>query len=501
MRRHHRQNHQAPGDVTVRRARLWLSILGVLSLTVAACAPAPPAAKPAGSAAPTSAGQSAAQPVAASQPTAKVESKSAAASQPAASSQASSSAYLPPLPTDRQITIRFENYNLASAGLGRDATLKMIADFEARFPNVKVETKATGAQEIFPSVQAQLVAGDPPDLAQLLLREWDLNVEFLQPQDLRQIVAPDELNAHLNGQYPLHPRGLKLTERNGKLQGLAYVFSTPTLFYNAELFKKAGLDPAKPPRTWAEVKAAGEAVKQQAGAEGLYIQCIEQDWCTQGIIRSNDGRIMNEERTRIMFGEPATVEVFSFWQSMVQSGAHAKMTEKESTEAFQAGKLAMLLTTSANQANLLKAAEGKFEVKATGMPSFGDKPAVPVNSGSSVAILAKDPIKQRAAWELMKHLTGEQAFTIITAEIGYLPLRTGIVQDERYLKSWKYLPLIQTNLEQMERLEPSYSYPGQNHLQIRKLFLTAVEEVLMNGKDAKATFGEAQTRAQDLMPK
>ena len=415
---------------------------------------------------------------------------------------AKASAALPPLPTDRQVTIKFENYNLASAGLGRDATLKMIADFEAKNPNVKVETKATGAQEIFPSVQAQMVAGDPPDLAQLLLREWDLNVEFLQPQDLRQLVAADELAGHLQGQYPLHPRGLKLTEREGRLQGLAYVFSTPTLFYNAELFKQAGLDPEKPPRTWDEVKQAGDAIKQKSGgAEGLYIQCIEQDWCTQGIMRSNDARIMNDERTAIMFGESASVEVFSFWQGMVQSGAHAKMTEKDSTEAFQAGRLGMLLTTSANQSNLLKGAEGKFEVRATGMPSFGEKPAVPVNSGSSLAILSTDPVKQRAAWELMKHLTSEQAFTIITAEIGYLPLRTGIIEDERYLKTWKNLPLIRSNVEQMDRLEPSYSYPGQNHLQIRKLFLSAVEEILLNGKDPRATLQEAQTRSQDLMPR
>jgi len=411
-------------------------------------------------------------------------------------------AKLPPLPNDRTVTIRFENYNLASAGLGRDATLKMITDFEAKFPNIKVETKATGAQEIFPSVQAQLVAGDPPDLAQLLLREWDLNIEFLRPQDLREIVPADELNAHLGGQYPLHPRGLKLTERTGKLQGLAYVFSTPTLFYNAAIFEKVGLDPAKPPRTWADVKQAGDQIKQRAGgADGIYIQCIEQDWCTQGILRSNDARIMNEERTKILFGEPASVEAFTFWQGMVQSGAHAKMTEKDSTEAFQAGRLGMLLTTSANQSNLLKSAEGKFEVRATGMPSFGVKPAVPVDSGSSLAILATDPIKQRAAWELMKHLTSEQAFTIITTEIGYLPLRTGIIEDDRYLKPWKNLSLIRTNVEQMERLEPSYSYPGQNHLQIRKLFLSAVEEILFNNKDPKTTLQETQARAQDLMPK
>jgi multiple sugar transport system substrate-binding protein len=193
--------------------------------------------------------------------------------------------------------------------------------------------------------------------------------------------------------------------------------------------------------------------------------------------------------------------VLTYWQGMVQSGAHPKLSEKEAQEAFQSGKLGMILTTSAYQSSLLKSAQGKFTVRATGQPSFGDKPSIPVNSGSGLAILATDPVKQRAAWELMKHLTSEQAFTIITTKIGYLPLRTGITEDDRYLKSWPNLPLIKSNLEQMERLEPSYSYPGQNALQIRKLFLTAVQEILLQNKDPKATLGEAQTRAQDLMPK
>jgi len=38
-------------------------------------------------------------------------------------------------------------------------------------------------------------------------------------------------------------------------------------------------------------------------------------------------------------------------------------------------------------------------------------------------------------------------------------------------------------------------------LQIRKLFLTGVQEILLNGKDPKTTMQEAQARAQDLMPK
>lgn len=413
----------------------------------------------------------------------------------------SGKAFPAPIPPGKQVTITFENYNLASAGIGREATLKMIAEFNQQFPNIQVETKATGSQEIFPSIQAQLAAGNPPDLAQLLLREWDLNVENLPVQTLADIVPPDELQAHLNGQYPIHPRAVKLTERNGKLQGLSYVFSTPTLFYNADLFTAAGLDPDRPPKTWDEVKAAGKQIKDRTGNDGLYAACIELDWCTQAIMLSNGGRVMSEGRGKITWGDPASVEVFRFWQSMVQDGAHARLSEKDATAAFQAGKMGMFLQTSAVQGSFLKAASGKWELKATGMPSFGDKPPVPTNSGSALAILASDPEKQRAAWELMKFLTSERAFTIITEEIGYLPLRTGIIDDPKYLKDWVARnPQILPNIEQMDNLAPSLSFPGQNHLQIRKLFLSSVQEVLFEGADPESSFRDSQTRAQALMP-
>lgn len=117
------------------------------------------------------------------------------------------------------------------------------------------------------------MAGTPPDIAQLLLREWDQNIESLPVKTLSEIVPADELQAALGGTYPIHPKALKLTERNGKLQGLPYVFSTPTLFYNATLFKAAGLDPDAPPTTWAQVRTAAQTIKQTTGNDGLAILC------------------------------------------------------------------------------------------------------------------------------------------------------------------------------------------------------------------------------------
>jgi multiple sugar transport system substrate-binding protein len=408
--------------------------------------------------------------------------------------------YLPPLPADKQVTIAFENYNLASAGIGRDATLKMLDEFQQQHPNIKVETKGTGSDNMFPSIQAEVAAGNPPDIAQLVLREWDLNVENLPVKSLNDLISPDELQAHIGGTYPIHPKAVDLTVRNGKMLGLPYVFSTPTLFYNADLFKAAGLDPDQPPKTWDEVEAAGKQIKDRTGNGGLYIACIENDWCAQAILLSNGARIMSEDRTKIAFGDPPAIEVYRFWQRMVQEGAHAKLSDAEGLDAFQAGKIGMYLQTSAVQGTLLKAAAGKWELRATGMPAFGTHPVVPTNSGSGLAILASDPDKQRAAWELMKFLTSEHAFQIITSEIGYLPLRTGIVNDEKYLKSWvAQNPQILPNIQQMDNLAPSLSYPGQNALQVRKLYLTSFQQVIFDGADAQKTMQDAAARAQELI--
>jgi multiple sugar transport system substrate-binding protein len=57
------------------------------------------------------------------------------------------------------------------------------------------------------------------------------------------------------------------------MYGVPYVFSTPTLFYNADLFRQAGLDPDKPPTTWAEVKQYGLQIKQRTAKLGIDIAC------------------------------------------------------------------------------------------------------------------------------------------------------------------------------------------------------------------------------------
>jgi len=411
--------------------------------------------------------------------------------------------YPPTIPAGTSVNIVFESYNLATAGLGKDATQQLIDEFNAAHPNIKVEGRAASSTDIITKAQAEVVAGTPPDVLQGVFSDLDFIVNDLKANAVEDLVPPDEFTAYTGGPYPLSPNGLKLAALNGKTYGVPYTFSTPTLFYNADLFKAAGLDPDKPPTTWAEVKQDALAIKAKTSKEGVAIQCLGQyDWCYQALVRSNGGRVLSEDRTSLMFAQPEALGAVQMWQDLVQSGAHPPLNAADSTVAFQGGNLGMVLTTSANQSTFVASAQDKYMLRAAKMPAFDGKPVVPTNSGSGLFILSKDPAKQRAAWEFMKFVTSERGYTIITSKIGYLPLRPGIVNDPMYLKPWANThPLVQPNLEQLSVLEPWVAFPGTNYRQAVDIMMKAVEQTVYNGAPAESTMKTAQDRATALLPK
>ena len=87
------------------------------------------------------------------------------------------------------VKISFYNYNLASAGVGRDATLELIAGFEAANPGVKVEPIGAPSNEILSRVQADMVAGLEVDVAQLVFRDLNYAAEELGAQPLEDVVG------------------------------------------------------------------------------------------------------------------------------------------------------------------------------------------------------------------------------------------------------------------------------------------------------------------------
>jgi multiple sugar transport system substrate-binding protein len=401
---------------------------------------------------------------------------------------------------DAPVTITFYNYNLASTGVGADATKELIAKFESENPNIKVQAIAAPSNEIITRIQADMAAGQQPDVAQLTFRDLIYISTDLGGNALEDMAGPKAYGELVDG---LIPRGVDLGKIDGKTYGLAYTFSTPVLFINADLFRAAGLDPDTTPlKTWADVKAAADTIAAKTDADGFFPGAYgpsDGTFVYQGILMSNGGKV--RDGNTLTFANAEGIEAVQMLRDMVNSGGHAKIDPAGASEAMSSGKLGMFLYTSALQNSLSKASAGKWELRVAPMPSFGDKPTAPTNSGSALFTFSKDPIKQRASYELMKFLTSKWAYTIITSKIGYLPLRMDIVDDPAYLGPWTAEhPLIRPNLEQLQRLTPNVAFPGPNYRQAEAMMKDAVIEAVLGEGNVADILTTAQTNAQALMP-
>ncbi|SIQ12940.1 multiple sugar transport system substrate-binding protein [Paenibacillus sp. RU4T] len=399
---------------------------------------------------------------------------------------------------EKPVTLKFYSYNLAIASQV-EGTKKLISEFEAAHPTIKIDAVPVASTDINAKVQADIVAGTAPDVAQLTFDGLDFAVNNFNAKPLEDFVPADEMAENFKD---FSPNGLKLGQLNGKTYGLPFTFSTPVLFYNADLFRKAGLDPDQPPKTWEEVKQAGLAIKEKTGEAGAIINGASGgDWIIQAVIGSNGGSVLSDDRKTITFGEPEAVGAIRMWQDMIQSGASNKMNQGEAMEAFSQGKTGMLLFTSALQSSFLASAKaGGWELRTAKMPAFDGKPTTPVNSGSALFVLSDDKAKQQAAWQFLKFVTSKRGYTIITSEIGYLPLRPSIVDDPEYLKGWvEENPLVKPNLEQLETLRPWVSYPGSNWKQVETLLQDAVSKSILGKEDPAAILQDAANRAQALI--
>jgi multiple sugar transport system substrate-binding protein len=424
-----------------------------------------------------------------------------------ASTTTSSAAPIPELSDGQQVSIVFESYNLATAGATADTIRGLIADFQKAHPNIHVTAQppqGSSSTDLAGSIQAEEVIGKTPDIAQLAFGDLDFAVNGLKAKSLDSLVGKPAVQAQFGGAHPYAATASTLGDYHGQTYGMPYVFSTPVLFINATLFRQAGLDPAKPPTTWDEVKQDALAITK-IGKQGVYADCLTSDptaWCWQSLVKSNGGKVLSDDGKTLDFAGDAAVGAAKMAQDLAQSGAMPNLSEAQSQDAISRGDLGMLLISSAVQGAFQKAAAtGGWELSAAAEPSFGAKPAVPTNSGGALFIFADDSAKQRAAWELMKFMTSDHAYTQISSKIGYLPLRTSLVDDPGTLKPWAEAnPLIKPNLAQLSRLQPWTAFPGDDYKKIVSLMMTAVQSVVFQGKDAASTLTDAQKRAQALVP-
>jgi len=288
--------------------------------------------------------------------------------------------------------------------------------FNEQSSTTKVTLQTPGGYlEVQQKVQADLAAGNPPALALIPWAMLNYAREGLGVVDL-ETIGGDEVAGTL--ETSLKPIATGLVEVDGKHYGMPYGMSTPIIYYNADIFSEAGIDPATLFATWDSFATEGAKLQEFIG--GGPIVAMGGSWYAQTIIQSNGGRIVNDAG-EFAFTEAEAKEAIQTIADLDTAGLYDRTTEAEQRASFLGGSVPIMMNSVASINALSQ--ESTFTLGTSTFPRFGEKPRVPSNGGSFIGVFAQDEAQRAAAWEFLRYAVSEPGYTIWNAT-GYINIST-----------------------------------------------------------------------------
>jgi multiple sugar transport system substrate-binding protein len=229
---------------------------------------------------------------------------------------------------------------------------------------------------------------------------------------------------------------------------LPFSAEASVLYYNKDLFTKAGLDPNKPPKTYDEVKAAAQKIRALgkdyygyyfSGACGgcLIFAAMPYLWAAGGDLLQGEG----SNAKPIIATSPGVKEGLTFFKDMWDSGVVLPGAKSDSganfNGPFQSGKVGMYGAGAFAAGTLASDKKLNFDITPlpgktagqTGSFAGGDEIAIPTGSKN------KD-----AAWKFIKWATDVEAQTAL-GKLGPVPVRTDVASGT-YAKQSPYNVLL-----------------------------------------------------------
>ncbi|TPW74650.1 ABC transporter substrate-binding protein [Schumannella soli] len=278
-----------------------------------------------------------------------------------------------------------------------------IAGFNEEYPNIKVNLDVTPWETYWTKIQTQASSNTLPDLF------W-LNGPNFQLYASNGKVAP--ITSQVKGGYidpKNYPESLvKLYNLDGMQYGVPKDFDTIGLWYNKDLFAKAGVAEPTADWTWADLSTAANTISSKLKGDGVYGVAGGMDGQTTyyNTIFQAGGSVV--DGTKSGYGDAATQKGLEFWTDLIKSGASPTMqqlTDTPGDQWFTSGKVAMYYGGSWFRA-ALSDAPVKDAVQVAPLPK-GEKQATVIHGVANV--VAANSKNAQAARALQNYLASEKA--------------------------------------------------------------------------------------------
>ncbi|MGV9428854.1 ABC transporter substrate-binding protein [Streptomyces sp. NPDC003656] len=237
-----------------------------------------------------------------------------------------------------------------------------IASFEKQNPDIDVV-----AHDAFPcqdpkTFDAKLAGGQMEDVFYTYFTDARHVVDIHQAADLtpylKDLKSYDSIQQQLRDIYTV----------DGKVYGIPRTGYSMGLLYNRALFKKAGLDPDKPPATWDEVRAAAKKIAALGNGTVGYADYSAQNqggWHFTAELYSQGGDVVGADGKKATVDTPQGRAVLQNLHDMRWSddsmGSKQLLIINDVQQLMGSGKLGMYLSAPDNIPILVKEKGGSYK--------------------------------------------------------------------------------------------------------------------------------------------
>ncbi|MBV8924532.1 MAG: sn-glycerol-3-phosphate ABC transporter substrate-binding protein UgpB [Bradyrhizobium sp.] len=297
---------------------------------------------------------------------------------------------------------------------------------------------------------------------------------------------------------------------SGNLLSFPFNASTPILYYNKDLFRDAGLDPAAPPKTWPELGNAAKKLRDRGAACGFTTSWpswinIENFSAFHNLPLATRANGFGGLDAMLVFNNPIVVRhvaQLAEWQTakIFDYSGRAQSAEPR----FQKGECGIFIGSSATRADIK--ANSKFDVGYGMMPYWPDVAGAPQNTiigGATLWVLRERPtVEYKGVAKFFSFLSKPEVQAAWHQNTGYLPITRAAFDLTRAQGFYDRNPGSSISIGQITLKPPTENSRGLrlgSFVLIRDAIDDELEQAFSGKKSAQAAMDSAVERGNKML--
>jgi sn-glycerol 3-phosphate transport system substrate-binding protein len=300
---------------------------------------------------------------------------------------------------------------------------------------------------------------------------------------------------------------------DGRMVSMPFNSSTAVTFYNKDAFRRAGLDPARPPQTWPDVVAAARAIRNANAAPCGFGMAwptwtqFEQFSAIHDVPLATRANGMEGLDAELRINSPLHVRHVQTLVTMQKEGSFKYGGRDAAGDAlFPSGECAILQGSSGLRGRIVR--EAKFEWGVTMLPYYPDVAGAPKNSiigGASFWVLTapgRRPEEYRAVAEFFRFISRPEVLAHWHMETGFLPITAAAFERVKASGYYDKNPGADVAYLQLTRSVPTANSRGLrlgSMPEIRNIIQEELEKALQGQQSPQQAMDQAVQRGNVVL--